>query len=92
MTGGARAAREGREQASPSAPIYLLLPQARAWPGTVRIMEESMPHTTRWASCPGGMGTSWGQQWDSLVPSPRRPTRRNQNRARLHFSFFSFFF
>lgn len=44
-----------------------------------------MPHTTRWASCPGGMGTCWGQLWDSLVPSPSRPTRRNQDRASLSF-------
>lgn len=40
-----------------------------------------MPHTTRWASCPGGMDTCWGQLWDSLVPSPSRPTRRNQEGA-----------
>jgi hypothetical protein len=61
-----------------STPIYLLLPQARARPGTVRIMEESMPHTTLWASCPGGTGTCWGQLWDSLVPNPSLPTRQNQ--------------
>lgn len=81
MTDGALAAGEGEGQAS----IHLLLPQARAWPGTVRIIEESMPHTTRWASCPGGMDTCWGQLWDSLVPRPSRPTRRNQDGASLGF-------
>lgn len=76
----------GRGQASrPGYLIYLLLPQARARPGTVRIMEESVPHTTRWASCPGGTDTCWGQLWDSLVPSPRRPKMRKQDGAGLSF-------
>lgn len=62
MTEGALTAKGGDGQSShPEAPGYLLLPQARTRPGTVRIMEESMPHTTRWASCPGGIGTCWGQ-------------------------------
>lgn len=44
-----------------------------------------MPHKTLWASCPGGMGTCWGQLWDSLVPSPSRPTRRNRDGPSLSF-------
>ena len=44
-----------------------------------------MPHMTLWASCPGGMGTCCGQLWDSLVPSPSRPVRRNQDWAYLSF-------
>lgn len=44
-----------------------------------------MPHIALWASCPGGMGTCWGQLWDSLVPSPSRPIGRNQDWACLSF-------
>lgn len=54
---------------------YLLFPEARIWCCVLITMEQSTPHSTRWASKSAGKFTCWGEWWQSWVPEPSRPVR-----------------
>lgn len=59
---------------------YLLFPQARSWCCELMIMEQSIPHSTRWASKSAGKLTCCGQLWQSWVAKPSRPVGQRDKR------------
>ncbi len=60
---------------------YLLFPQARIWYCVLMIMEQSIPHSTRWASKSAGKLTCCGQLWQSWAANPSRPVGQRDNRV-----------
>ena len=58
---------------------HLLLPQQSSCPSSVSSMEQSIPQVMRFGWNLSGIITSWGQLYDSWLPSPSLPAGTSQS-------------